>query len=131
MLVEPELCECGHAFVGAHQTPGTECAVYGCDCSRFRAAVAPEVTFEPSPARRGLDWLLETHPHLELVEANWQRPATPMDIGGPWLLVTLGQRSADGSDAFALYPFAIWKSTGAVHFTEPGGAVSDDPVFVP
>lgn len=89
------------------------------------------MTFEPSLARRGLDLLLAANPHLELVEADWQRPSeSGMSVGGPWLLVTLGQRSADGSDAFALHPFAIWKSTGAVHGMHDG-SVTDDPILAP
>ena len=82
--------------------------------------------FNPSPARRGLDLLLERHPHLELVTAEWQRE----DAEGPWLLVTLGQRS-DVGEAFALWPFAIWKSTGAVHGIGADGAVTDDPLYAP
>jgi hypothetical protein len=89
------------------------------------------VSFDKSPARRGLDKLLELHPHLELVEADWQRE-DHHNVAGPWLLVTLGQRSADGSEAFALYPFAIWKLTGAVHGMEgPKGPVTDDPLWTP
>ena len=81
------------------------------------------MTFERSPARRGLDGLLANVPHLELVAAEWQR-------GGPWLLVTLGQQSADGADVFALHEYAIWKRTGAVHGVH-AGAVTDDPLFEP
>jgi len=90
--------------------------------------------FEPSPARRGLDALLRTHPHLELVDADWQGwNMPPGDVAGPWLLVMLGQPSADGSDNFAIYPFAIFKRTGAVHGYDPDlpGAVTDDPILVP
>jgi hypothetical protein len=83
--------------------------------------------FEKSPARRGLDWLLELNPHLELVEADWQRG----DLAGPWLLVGLGQQSADGADVFAFHRYAIFKRTGAVHGIGVDGAVTDDPLFVP
>lgn len=34
----PRLCCCGHPFAGAHRTPGTECAVFDCDCESFRPA---------------------------------------------------------------------------------------------
>lgn len=88
---------------------------------------------EASPARRGLVWLLERYPHLELVEADWQGWNMPRgDARGPWLLVTLGQESSSAGDpdVFALWPFAIFKRTGAVHRID-GGAVSDDPFFVP
>lgn len=82
--------------------------------------------FEPSPARRGLDLLLATHPHLDVV-----RVASPTDTpeASPWLLVDLGQRSADGSDAYAVWRFAVWRSTGAVHGIDHDGAVSDDPIL--
>lgn len=80
--------------------------------------------FRVSKARRGLDLLLRSMPMYELVEAEWQE-------GGPWLLVTLGQLSDDGNDAFARHPFAIWKHTGAVHGIEANGAVTDDPVMEP
>jgi hypothetical protein len=84
------------------------------------------VSFEPSPARRGLDWLLASLAPLDLISAEWQ-------LDGPWLLVVLGQQSDDGSDVFARHPFAIFKATGAVHGYDPEhpGAVTDDPLFVP
>ena len=90
------------------------------------------MTFEASPARKGLDWLLAYMPHLELVDADWQRPegVTGGGAGGPWLLVTLGQLSDEGGDVFALHPYAIWKRTGAVHGMRDG-AVVDPPLFVP
>jgi hypothetical protein len=47
-------------------------------------------------------------------------------MAGPWLLVTLGQRSEGSNEAFALYPFAIWKATGDVYVV--GG---DDSIFRP
>jgi len=81
------------------------------------------VTFDPSPCRRGLDLLLASCPHLDLIELSWQ-------ADGPWLLVTLGQQSADGSDAFARHEYAIWRRTGAVHGVV-AGAVTDDPVLTP
>jgi hypothetical protein len=79
--------------------------------------------FSPSLARRGLDRLLETHPHLELVRAEWQE-------SGPWLLVELGQASTNGGPPWAVHPYAIFKRTGAVHGMI-GGAVTDDPILEP
>ena len=79
---------------------------------------------DSSPARRGLDLLLARYPMLDLVTAEWQ-------ADGPWLLVTLGQQSAGGGPPFALYPFAIWRSTGAVHGIQHDGAVIDDALYVP
>lgn len=84
------------------------------------------MSFEPSLARRGVDWLLTTHPHLDLVAAEWQRGT----LAGPWLLVTLGQQSDAGGDVFALHSFAIWKATGAVHGMSDG-EVTDDPLWRP
>jgi hypothetical protein len=92
------------------------------------------VSFARSPARRGLDVLLAAHPHLELVNADWQGwapPGSDAELAGPWLLVWLGQQSADGADTFALYRFAIFKRTGAVHGIEADGAVTDDPILEP
>lgn len=80
-------------------------------------------TFASSLTRRGLDELLAHFPQLELVHAHWQ-------VDGPWLIVHLGQQSVDGSDRFAIHPYAIWKRTGAVHGVE-GGAVTDDPLWPP
>lgn len=89
------------------------------------------MTFLKSPARRAVDLLLELHPHLDVVAVDAQLPTETRDLEGPWLLVTLGQRSADGSPAYAQYPFAIWKATGAIHGMPegPGGPVSDDPLW--
>lgn len=82
--------------------------------------------FVKSPARVGLDWLLATHAHLELLMAEWQHD-------GPWLLVTLGQRGETPLDlpdhyVFARQRFAIFKRTGAVHGMDRG-AVIDPPLF--
>jgi hypothetical protein len=79
------------------------------------------LTFVSSPARRGLDLLLANHPGFEVVSAEWQ-------MDGPWLLVTLGRRGESLRDAFVLYPWAVFKATGAVHGMN-GGAVTDDPLF--
>lgn len=84
--------------------------------------LAAPVSFEPSIARRGFDWLLASCPHLDVVTVEWQY--------GPWLLVTLGQLGEGAPDAFALHPYAIWRSTGAVYGMHDG-AVDDDPLFVP
>lgn len=84
------------------------------------------MSFEPSLARRGLDLLLAHAPHLELVDAEWQRD-------GPWLLVTLGQPSTGKTPtvpAFALHHYAIWQHTGAVHGMSDG-AVTDDAILLP
>lgn len=112
-------------------------------------------SFDPSPARRGLDLLLTTHPHLDLVAA-WvpghdRREETDpgRDIpladpdhaetlpglaipwaSSPWLRVDLGQPSEGESEAYARWSFAIWRSTGAVHRMSDG-AVDDDPFIVP
>jgi hypothetical protein len=93
-------------------------------------------TFEPTPARRGFELLLERHPHLDVVAA-WipGRPEdpwlTPSSVVAPWLRVELGQPSeGEGvADAYAVWSFAIWRSTGAVHTVDADGAVSDDPVL--
>lgn len=61
---------------------------------------------------------------------EWQASDTDA-LGGPWVLVTLGQPSDsfDELPAWALYNYAIWKRTGAVHVLELDGAVSDDPII--
>jgi hypothetical protein len=94
------------------------------------------MSFEPSPARRGLDLLLATHPHLDLVAA-WMPgrgepygPVLPEQPGGPWLRVDLGQPSEGDVEAYAVWSFAIWKSTGAVH-RMIDGAVEDDALVEP
>jgi hypothetical protein len=82
---------------------------------------------EPSAARQGLNLLLaSTAPVLDVVSVEWQPE-------GPWILVSLGQRSEtfEEHEAWALHPYAIWKQTGAVHGIGPDGAVTDDPVLVP
>lgn len=89
--------------------------------------------FDPSLARRGLDLLLMTHPHLDLVAA-WI-PGREGDtllnaIGTPWLRVDLGQKSEGETDAYAVWSYAIWRHTGAVHQMRDG-AVDDDPLIEP
>lgn len=80
-------------------------------------------TFEKSPARQGLDWLLEHLSTFELVSAEAQ-------ADGPWLLVRLGRDAVDEDDERAELDFAIWKTTGAVHAMLLG-AVTDDPLYTP
>jgi hypothetical protein len=82
------------------------------------------MSFTVSPARLGLDGLLERYPFFELVKAEWQ-------IDGLWLLVTLGQRGSGPHDAFAVWHFAIFISTGAVHNIKPDGMVEEVPLFEP
>ena len=94
------------------------------------------MTFAKSPARRGLDWLLELNPHLELLSIEWQiDPSDGRSVArwaGPWILVELGQPSenVELEPVFARHRFAIWRATGAVHGMD-GGAVTDDPLFEP
>jgi hypothetical protein len=84
------------------------------------------VSFEPSPARQGLNLLLQAYPHFDVIDLKWQ----PSDY--PWLLVQLGQPSDGDVQAWAVWHFAIWKRTGAVHtMSSEAGPVSDDPIFQP
>ena len=97
------------------------------------------MSFEPSIVRRALDELLRQYPHLDLLRVEWQidpprgawdkRSASRWD--GPWVLVDLGQPSehVDVEPAWALWRFAIWRATGAVHAIGVDGAVSDDPIL--
>lgn len=90
-------------------------------------------TFDPTPARRGLDVLLATHPHLDLVTAYQpgdELSLAPHPLGMSWLRVDLGQPSEGDVEAYAVWQFAIWKTTGAV-YRMVGGAVEDDPFIVP
>ena len=102
--------------------------------------------WNPSLVRRALDELLAMHPHMDVVSIEWQietsLPATeherrapsrvrPLVHAGPWVLVQLGQpsESFDEVPAWAIWRYAIWKSTGAVHAIDGEGAVSDDPIL--
>lgn len=77
-----------------------------------------------SKARQGFDVLLALHRGFDVLSVDWQ-------ADGPWLLVTLGQPSANGDvPAFARHPYAIFKRTGAVHGMRDG-AVTDDPLLTP
>jgi hypothetical protein len=89
--------------------------------------------FDPSPARRGLDLLLQRHPQLDLVSARipGRDPHDPMTpwVSSSWLLVGLGQPSEGDAEAYAIWSFAIWRSTGAVFAIGPDGAVGDEPLL--
>jgi hypothetical protein len=85
--------------------------------------------FEPSPARRGLELLLKMHPHLDVVDVRV--PGVEIDARSPWLLVDLGQPSQGASNAYAIWRFAIWRTTGAVHRIGSDGAVDDDAIIEP
>jgi hypothetical protein len=100
------------------------------------------VSFEPSLVRQALDHLLATHPHLDLCSIKWQiewerDPDTGTEHAvhsGPWVLVQLGQPSQtfDKTPVWAIYFFAIFKQTGALHtMYAGGGAVSDEPIWTP
>jgi hypothetical protein len=92
---------------------------------------------ERSLVRRALEELLRRHPMLDLLAIDWQvDPADERQAArwrGSWVLVELGQPSDTIAvePAWAVWRFAIWRSTGAVHIVGAGGAVSDDPIFVP
>lgn len=89
----------------------------------------------PSLVRRGLEELLRRHPHLDLLEVDWQvEPPDGRSVArwrGPWVLVDLGQPSdaIEVEPAWAVWRFAIWRSTGAVYVVGHDGAVGDDPLF--
>jgi hypothetical protein len=86
----------------------------------------------PSAVRRALDYLLDAYPMFDLVSVDWQRPSS--GEWQPWVLVLLGQRSEEFEpmESFALWHFAIFKTTGALHTMEPPrGPVSDDPIWTP
>jgi hypothetical protein len=78
--------------------------------------------------RLALDHLLYTFADFDLLEVDWQLPDVGRADPGPWLLVTLGQRSDDGGHAWARRRYAIWKRTGAIHGIDADGAVIDPPL---
>lgn len=87
--------------------------------------------FEPSAVRKGLDDLLAFYPFFDVISVEWQVTEHPLGFPiewGPWVLVKLGQASEGETQAFAVWQFAIWRTTGAVHAMSEG-AVSDDPIF--
>jgi hypothetical protein len=97
--------------------------------------------WDPPLVRQALDELLKRYPMFDLVSIDWQTPETRPNTessgwvdeqGGPWVIVELGQPSAhfDHYPAWAIWPFAIFKRTGALH-TMTHSAVSDDPIWTP
>lgn len=87
--------------------------------------------FDPSPVRLAFDYLLATHPHLDVVDVDWgQAVPWESDIASPWVLVALGQRSEGDAEAFATWEFGIWKQTGALHRIN-GGEVIDPELWRP
>jgi hypothetical protein len=91
-----------------------------------------------SRVRRSLDALLARYHGYDVVSIDWQIERLPPDViaqdhplasQGPWVLVELGQPSEtfDEMPAWAIWQFAIFKATGAVHSMRDG-AVSDDPI---
>lgn len=106
---------------------------------RLTVTLPPELRhpgpFGSSLVRRALDELLRRHPHLDVLDVDWQ-----IDLGdereaprwkGPWVLVDLGQPSdlIEIAPAWAVWKFGIWKRTGACHTIDENGAASDDPYF--
>jgi hypothetical protein len=83
----------------------------------------------PTTERRALNTLLALFPDRDLLAVNWQSPNLGREAG-PWLLVSLGQRSENGNEAWARSEYAIWKRTGAIHLIDADGAVIDPP-FIP
>jgi hypothetical protein len=92
-------------------------------------------TFEPGLVRRGIDWLLAQHPHLDVVKVDWQvDPSDGRSVArwrGPWVLVDLGQPSEQIvlEPAWAVWKYAIWRTTGDVYVVGADGAVGDDPIL--
>jgi hypothetical protein len=84
----------------------------------------PPQILSPSEARQGLDLLLSSAPHLDLLDADWQED-------GPWLMVTLGQPSQGEEERWARHRYAIFKRTGAVHGLQLDASVTDEPILVP
>lgn len=95
-----------------------------------------------SKIRPALNELLRRYPGFDLVSIDWQigdplgrlRPPVT-EHTGTWVLVRLGQPSEnfDETPAWALWGFAIFKATGALHTwgQDAPGAVSDDPIWTP
>lgn len=91
----------------------------------------PRDVNEPTPFRRGLDWLLAMHPGFDLLDATM--PGRSVGFPAAWLVIELGQPSEDEAalGAYAVHRYAIWKNTGAVHFLGADNAVSDEPIYRP
>lgn len=87
------------------------------------------MSFEPSLIRRSLDELLARFPFFDLLEIDWQWVDELGKEHGPWVLVKLGQPSESETEAWAVWPFAIWKTTGNVYGMDVHGAVEDDPII--
>jgi hypothetical protein len=81
--------------------------------------------FEASEARRGIDALLRAYPHLDIVLVQWKPTWVLIDLGQP------GEKGSYGEDAWAVWQFAVFRATGAVHTLDHMGAVSDDPILTP
>lgn len=93
--------------------------------------------WDASLVRQALDELLRRYPMFDLISIDWQW-ADDFTTHGVWVIVKLGQRSSnfEESPAWTIWPFAIFKATGALHgFEGEGddypGAVSDDPIWTP
>ena len=94
--------------------------------------------------RQALDRLLVLYPGFDVVSIDWQLGIEEDEQWGArahvgvWVIVRLGQPSEtfEETPAWAIWPFAIFKRTGAIH-TFPDadgqslGAVSDDPIWTP
>lgn len=88
------------------------------------------MTNEPTTERRAIDELLAVFPWFDVLDVDWQLPDETRSDSGPWVLVTIGQRSDDGAEAWAQHRYAIWKRTGAVHGIDATGAVIDPPLLL-
>jgi len=98
----------------------------------------------PSLVRESIDWLLDHHPGLDVVAIDWQiarelpypnddpRLAPPVH-NGVWVLVEIGQPSDafDDVPAWAVWSFAILKTTGALYRRGVDGVVPDEPIYEP
>jgi hypothetical protein len=90
--------------------------------------------WDPPLVRQALDELLKRYPMFDLVGIDWQVAPEVYEshYAGAWVLVKLGQpsESFDEGPAWAIWTFAIFKRTGALH-TVTDGAASDDPIWTP
>ena len=98
----------------------------------------PEIdasVWDPPLVRQALDRLLVLYPMFDLVSIDWQMGGnyrTGFRHRGVWVLVALGQPSEgfDELPAWALWHFAIFKATGALHNMEHGEVI-DPPIWTP